>query len=180
VLLIWDASLFFFKELLSMKKVARVLLSAIQEIVYMIGKSPFWLIALLDLCLRLFVVRPLGALLALAVGIVWISHNWNGILLLLMKLRSRLTTWASSYKGKCPWFDSTGRAEIIELVDWLSAQGVSYCNLADEMQLPEQSQWYAISRGLNEAGIFTQISGDAFYLTWRLPRKAAQSDPEAA
>ncbi len=162
-----------------MKKVASVLLSALQEIVYLIGKSPFWLVALLDLCLRLFIVRPLGALLALAVGCVWLVHNWNGLLLLLMKLRSRYTAWANNYKGKCPWFDSTGRTEIIELVDWLSAQGVSYCNLADEMQLPDKSQWYAISRGLNEAGILTQISDDAFYITWRLPRKA-QSGPDAA
>ncbi len=162
-----------------MQKVANTLLSATQELVYLIGKSPFWLVALLDLCLRLFVVKPLGALLALAVGCVWISRNWNGILLWLMKLRSRYTAWANNYKDKCPWFDSTGRAEIIELVDWLSAQGVTYCNLADEMQLPDKSQWYAISRGLNEAGMLTQITGDAFYLTWHLPRKA-QSGPKAA
>ncbi len=40
-----------------MQKVANTLLSAIQELVYLIGKSPFWLVALLDLCLRLFVER---------------------------------------------------------------------------------------------------------------------------
>lgn len=162
-----------------MQKITSALLSAIREIVYLIGKAPFWLVALLDLCLRLFVVRPLGALLALAVGCVWVSRNRGRILLTLMKRRRRYAAWSNNYKEKSEWFDGAGRGEIIGLVDWLAAQGVTYCNLADEMQLPDKSQWYAISKGLNEAGILTQITGDAFYITWRLPRKAQNASHAA-
>jgi len=162
-----------------MQKVKTTLLSVLRDAVHLIGKSPFWLVALLDLGLRLFVVKPLGALLAIAVGCVWISRNIEVIRLTLMKLRHRYTTWANAYEKKCPWFERQGRAEIVELIDWLSAQGVSYCNLADEMELPDKSQWYAISKGINELGILTQVTNDAFYVTWHLPRKK-QNKPDAA
>ncbi len=162
-----------------MKRILGVLLSILQDAVYRIGKMSFWGMALLDLCLRVFVVRPLGALLALAVSCIWISRNVDGIRVALTKFRHMYTTWGNSSEKQCPWYESKGGAEIIELVDWLSSQGVSSCNLAEEIELPDKSQWYAISKSLNEDGMFTQISGDAFVIQWRLPRKT-QSGPAAA
>ncbi len=159
-----------------MQRMIFALLSLLRDAVYRIGRASFRGMALLCFCLRLLVARPLGALLAIAVSLIWVSRNGDGIRRALTKLRHQYNAWGNACE---PWYESKGRAEIGELVDWLSAQGISSCNLAEEIELPEKSQWYAVSLSLNESGLYTQIRGDAFMIKWRLPDNR-QSSPEAA
>jgi len=158
-------------SLLPMQNVFSALLSIIRQNVFLIGKSSFWLIALVDLLLRIFVVQPFGALLAIIVSTIWIIKNIGKIQTFFSKLGRRFATSTNGDEKKSSWLESTGQKEIMELIDWLSSQGITYCNLADEMELPGKSQWLGISQFLNRNGILTQIAGDEFNITWHLPRK---------
>lgn len=51
------------------------LLSALRKARDMTVAAPFWLMAFVAFLLRLFMVRPFGALMALSMGVVWCCGN---------------------------------------------------------------------------------------------------------
>lgn len=157
-----------------MQKTASTLLSALRQARDITAAAPFWFMALIAFLLRLVVIRPLGAILALSMGAVWCWGNMPRIKVLVQKARSWFTAWSAGYEQKSLWYDSVGRNQIATLIQKLSAQGISYCDLATEISLPQKSHWYAISQGLNKMDVITQISDSAFYIAWKLPETGAE------
>lgn len=141
----------------------------------LIEGSPFWAMALFCLFLRLFVKRPLGALLALIIGCVWVYSNMSFVKIFCSSFRSRMSVSLHGYEKQSLWYEHEGRGKIDALIARLSADGVCYCNLAERMgDLPPASHWYAISIALKAKGVTTQISGKAFYISWRLQNQPAE------
>jgi len=157
-----------------MQNVKDTLLSMLRKARDMIAAAPFWLMAFIAFLLRLVVVWPLGALLALSMGVVWCWGNMPRVREFMRNVRSRFTAWSGGYEQKSLWYDNVGRNQITALIERLSAQGVSYCDLAVEISLPPVSHWYSISRELNRLDILTQISGGAFCIAWKLPDTGTQ------
>lgn len=152
------------------KKLLKRTFSVLHPVAVKIGKLTFWGIALLGLILRIFVMRPFGALLALTAGCIWIYYNIHMVKQLLINLLTGLTRLFSGDVETSLWFEYEGREKIRELISALSMQGVSYCNLVEQIKdLPPVNHWYAISKGLHNMGIVTQVSRSAFYITWHLP-----------
>ena len=156
-----------------MKTVTDTLLSAIRQVHIMIVAAPFWLMAFVALLMRLFMIPPVGALLALTMGVIWCLGNMPRVDEFCRNIRNRYTAWRRGYEQKSLWFDNVGRDQIIDLMDRLSASEVCYCDLAAEINMPPASHWYAISRELNKMGVLTQISPKAFYVAWKLPYEEA-------
>lgn len=138
----------------------------------LIGGSPFWAMALFCFFLRLFVKQPLGPLLALITGCVWVWANMNFVKVFFLKIRIKLIAALCGYERQSLWYEHEGCGKIDALITQLTADGVCYCNLAERMSdLPPASHWYAISIALNEKDIMTQISGKEFYISWRLKKQ---------
>lgn len=136
-----------------------------------IGRLSFWGVASLCLLLRLILVCPAGALAAIAVGSIWAYWNISLVKCFLMKLLDGLTGLIGGYEKNSLWYEHGGRDTIHALVALLTVQGVNYCNLTEHIEdFPAKSHWYAISNGLRKTGIITQLSRDAFYITWHLPQ----------
>lgn len=152
-----------------MEKVKTVFLSSSRQIFFLIVGAPFWMLALLDLFLRLFMVRPLGALLAVGANCIWFWYNRKKVGRYFGQLYQRLSSSARTAGAEKTslWYENEGRDKIARLMNSLSAQGVYYCNLASELSLPPKSHWGAISRGLNALGVATQVSDGAFYIAWK-------------
>lgn len=149
------------------QQVAQNLLKASKPIAAKIGKMSFWWMALLCFFLRLFVVYPLGALLALISSCIWLYWNFHGVRLALLKLLSSLNSALGGNEQRSLWYDNEGREKICELIGRLSKQGIHYCNLVEELpDFPSENHWYAISNGLREMGIQSQASRLAFYIYW--------------
>lgn len=154
--------------------------AALRPVAMKIGRLSFWRAALLGLALRLFLLRPLGALLALAAGCVWMYYNIRMMKQLLLGLFSGLTRLLSGDVETSLWYEHGGREKIRALIALLTVQGVSYCELTEQIEdLPPETHWCAISKGLREMGIVTQVTRGAFYISWHLPRAGA-ADSNAA
>lgn len=156
-----------------MQNVTSTLLSTLRKARDITVAAPFWLMAFIAFLLRLLVVYPLGALLALSMGVVWCWGNMPRVRAFTQNIRGRFASWSGGYEQKSLWYDNAGQKQITALVERLSAQGISYCDLAAEINLPPISHWYAIRRELNRLEILTQISGGAFYIAWKLPNTGA-------
>lgn len=155
-------------------------LAALRPVAAKVGRLSFLSVALLGLVLRLFITRPFGALLALTAGCIWMYYNIHQFKQLLLGLLSGLTRMLSGDVETSLWFEHGGRDKIRSLIALLSVQGVSYCNLAEQIEdLPPESHWCAISKGLCEMGIVTQVTRGAFFISWHLPRAGA-ADANAA
>lgn len=135
------------------------------------GNMSFWGVALICLLLRILMVRPMGALAALAVGCVWAYWNISVMKRFLTKLLDGLSRLVGGYEKSSLWFGHGGRDTIEALIALLTVQGVNYCNLVEQIEgFPDESHWYAISNGLRDMGILTQLSHNAFYITWHIPQ----------
>lgn len=156
-----------------MQSITSTLLSMLRKARNIIAAAPFWLMAFVAFLLRLFVVRPLGALLALSMGVVWCWGNMPRVRKFTRNISGRFAAWSGGYEQKSLWYDNVGRNQIAALIERLSAQGIGYCDLAGTISLPPVSHWHAISRELNRLDIRTQISGGAFYIAWKLPDTGA-------
>ena len=153
--------------------------SAVHPFIPKIGRLSFWKTALICLVFRLFVVFPLGQILALTVGCIWMYRNISMFKFAVLKGLWCAIGLFGGYEKKSLWFDHEGKNTILSLVEKLSAQGISYCNLNENMEdMPPASHWYAISSELNNMGILTQMTGNTFYISWHLPqRNNAASNP---
>lgn len=141
-----------------------------------IAHLSFWGVASLCLLLRIFVVHPMGAVCALAVGCVWAYQNISPLKCFFSELFDKLARLVGGYDKTSLWFEHGGRDTIEALVALLSVQGVNYSNLVEQIEdFPEQSHWYAISNALREMGILTQLSHNAFYITWHLPQPSSSA-----
>lgn len=145
----------------------------LKSVAVKIGKMSFWWMALLCFFLRLFVVSPLGALLALISSCIWIYWNFHGVCLALLKVLSGLVSAMGGNEQRSLWYDNEGREKIRDLIARLSKQGIHYCNLVEELpDFPSENHWYAISNGLKEMGVLSQASRHAFYIYWPLQEGA--------
>ena len=161
-----------------MKIATDVILSTFRQARIMTVAAPFWGMAFAAFLMRLLILPPIGALLALMVGIIWCWGNMPLIQNFLKKIRKNYTVWRRGYEQKSLWFDNVGRKQIVALIDRLSANEISYCDLVAEIKMPHASHWYAISCELNKLGILTQISYNAFYIAWKLPAAEDNSENE--
>ena len=135
-----------------------------------IGKLPFWGVAFLCLLLRLFVLYPLGAGAATIIGCVWLYWNVAGVKTVVLKGLWTLVKTLGGCEQHSLWFEHEGRQKICAVINRLSVQGVSCCDLAEELDdLPPENQWYAICNALNTMGIMTQASRHSLYIAWHLP-----------
>lgn len=158
------------KELLS--QAAKLLKPMVAAMEHM----SFWGVAFLCLLLRIFMVRPVGAVCALVVGGLWAYRNISPLKCFFAKLFDQLARLVGGYDKTSLWFEHGGRDTIETLVALLSVQGVNYSNLVEQIEdFPEQSHWYAISNALREMGILTQLSHNAFYITWHLPQPSSSA-----
>ena len=158
----------------SLKETCKKVLKAIRPVVVRVGKMSFWAMALMCCLLRLFVVYPLGSLLAIAGGCTWLYQNFNFFKLGLLKALSALMRVLGSYEQKSIWFEREGRGKIRNLITRFSNENISYCNLVEQIpDFPSESHWYAISNGLKDMGILSQTAHHAFYISWHLPERAA-------
>lgn len=156
------------------RKVSKKSLEVLRPITVRIGKMSFWGMALLCCLLRLFVVVPLGALLAISSSCVWLYQNFNFFKLGLLKTLSALVRTLGGYEQRSLWFEHEGREKIRDLITRLSNEHISYCNLVEQLpDFPSESHWYAISNGLKDMGILSQTAHHAFYISWHLPERAA-------
>lgn len=164
-----------------MKKVSKKSLEVIHSITVRIGKMSFWAMALMCCLLRLFVVHPLGGLLAIAGGCTWLYQNFNFFKLGLLKTLSALIRGLGGYEQKSLWFENEGREKIRSLITRLSNENISYCNLVEQIpDFPSESHWYAISNGLKDMGILSQTARHAFYISWHLPEQTAEPSTNMA
>lgn len=133
---------------------------------------PFWAMALFCFFLRLFVKQPLGPLLALITGCVWMYSNMSFVKVFCSSFRNRMEANLHGYEKQSLWYEHEGRDKIDALIAQLSAEGVCYCNLVKRISdLPPASHWHAISASLKAKGVTTQISGNEFYISWRLKKR---------
>ena len=165
----------------SLKETCKKVLKAIRPVVVRVGKMSFWAMALMCCLLRLFVVYPLGSLLAIAGGCTWLYQNFNFFKLGLLKTLSALVRTLGGYEQRSLWFEHEGREKIRDLITRLSNEHISYCNLVEQLpDFPSESHWYAISNGLKDMGILSQAAHHAFYISWHLPEQAAESSTNMA
>lgn len=131
----------------------------------------FWEMAFLCFLLRLFVAQPVGAVLALAVGSLWLCRNFEKVkktaryaLFTLTELDDEEEETGSA------WFDEGGRDKIQSLIGRLSDEKVNTCNLVQVIEdFPPEDQWNAIQDGLLKMQVLSQTTEQAFYITWALP-----------
>ena len=156
-----------------LKQISQRLIETLKPVGNRIGKMSFWGMALLCFFLRLFVVHPLGAMLALISSSIWLYWNFHGVRLALLKVLSGLTSAMGGNEQRSLWYDNEGREKIRDLIARLSKQGIHYCNLVVELpDFPSENHWYAISNGLKEMGVLSQASRHAFYIYWPLQEGA--------
>lgn len=150
--------------------------NAVRPMVRKIGKMPFWLMALLCFGMRIFVKQPLGALLVIVVGSIWAFKNISVIRVFLVSFRNRMIVNLRGYEKESLWFENGGRERIKALIVQLSAKGICFCNLSEAIgDLPPVSHWYAISSGLEVIGVTAQISGDTFYISWKVQTQQGEN-----
>mgnify|MGYP003623926469 CR=1 FL=1 len=138
-----------------------------------IADQSFWVIALVTFGVWKLVKWPIGWMAALTIGIYWLVKNRDFLLWWMQQLNCRLIFWLNGIQDHSMWFDQEGREKILALIERLSAEGKSYCNLAEELELPGYAHWYDISNGLNEYGIISQITTNSFYIMWKPAQQAA-------
>lgn len=156
------------------KRLLKKLIDIFGPIAKQIGKMSFGGMALLCLVLRLFVVYPLGPGAAILSGCIWAYWNLNFVKTTVLKGLWGIMGALGGHEQQSIWFEHEGRNKIIEVIDRLSAQGINYCNLVEQIEdLPPETQWYAICSGLKAMGIVAQSTRHALYITWRLPEAAA-------
>lgn len=126
----------------------------------------FWTMSLICLGLRCFVKYPLGPLLALVVGTVWCIENMDSVRRFFRVVQGKMSGCARGCESSSLWYDHGGREQIGELIATLTGKGKYFCNLAEEIKMPPQSHWDIIGKALNEQGVKTQISKDAFFIAW--------------
>ena len=73
-----------------MQIIKSTLLSMLRHAVNMTVAAPFWLMAFAAFLMRLFVVPPFGALLALAMGVVWCCGNAESVRTFIGSVRQRI------------------------------------------------------------------------------------------
>ena len=140
------------------------------EVAKKIGRLPFWGMAFLCLLLRLFMLYPLGACAAVVIGCIWLYWNVADVKTAVLKGLWGLLKTLGGCEQRSLWFEHEGRQKIGAVIHRLSVQGVSCCDLAEEVDdLPPENQWYAICLGLNTMGIMTQVSRHSLYIAWHLP-----------
>lgn len=141
------------------------------RILELIADLPGWMVFLLILSIGMFMVKPLGALAELGIGVYWIIKNKTN--LKLQKAKISLISIFSGCQTRSLWYENEGKKQIDRLIREKSSKGIAYCNLSDELNMPPYNQYYAISIELNEMGISTQIAKEYFYITWPLEKFAA-------
>jgi len=139
-----------------------------KKLVTLIGTMRFWHVAGLCFLFRVFVTYPIGTLLALVTGTIWGVSNLGMLRQKASTLQCNMAAWTNE-SAESLWFKHEGRQQILALINQLSAQGTSYCNLTSHLSMPPKAQWNAIRNGLHDMGIVSQIAGDSFYITWHLP-----------
>lgn len=137
----------------------------------LVADQPLWVILLAMLGTWKLVKWPIGWLAAMTIGVYWAVKNKEFIRWWVQQLHCRLIFWLNGIQDRSLWFEQEGREQILSLVERLSAEGRSYCDLAKELELPAYSHWHAISKGLNELGILSQMTNTSFYILWKLPDK---------
>lgn len=157
-----------------MQNITTSLIFIFQKFRDMTAASPFWLMAFVAFMLRLIVIRPLGALLAITISIAWCWGNMSIVNKFIQNILRRLAMWGNVNEQKSLWYDNVGQKCIMELIFNFSAQGIYCCELTAEISLPPVSHWYAISRELEKQDILTQISGGAFYIAWKPSESAVE------
>lgn len=130
----------------------------------------FWLMALICLAFRCFVLYPFGQLCALVIGTVWCYENWTTVRRFFQSIGGKAAGVAREVSSDSTslWYEQEGEKLIENLISTLSRKNISYCNLAEQIKLPPESHWHAISVALNKKGIRTQVSRDAFFIAWNL------------
>jgi hypothetical protein len=84
--------LYYEKERFGMKKITGTFLLALCLIRDWTISASFWKMAFVAILLRLFVMPPLGAILALVMGVAWCLGNAGGIRDFVCSVRRRNTT----------------------------------------------------------------------------------------
>ena len=106
-----------------------------------IGRLPFWGMAFLCLLLRLFMLYPLGACAAAVIGCIWLYWNVAGFKTAVLKGLWGLLKTLGGCEQRSLWFEHEGRQKIGAVIHRLSVQGVSCCDLAEEVDdLPPENQ----------------------------------------
>ena len=86
-----------------LKQISQRLIETLKPVGNRIGKMSFWGMALLCFFLRLFVVHPLGAMLALISSSIWLYWNFHGVRLALLKVLSGLTSAMGGNEQRSLW-----------------------------------------------------------------------------
>ena len=140
-----------------------------------IGRMSFWGMAFLCFVFRLFMVYPLGACAAIATSCIWLYWNLSAFKTGVLKGLWIVLGALGGRQQQSIWFEHEGREKIKDVINRLSAQGINYCNLVEQVEdLPPENQWYAICNGLKAMGLVAQTARRALYITWRLPEAAAE------
>jgi len=147
------------------------LYKAVRTICAKVVRFSFWETAFLCFLLRLFVAPPFGAVLALAVGCLWLYRNFETIKISARRALDTLIELDDQEKEACSvWFDEVGRDEIQSVIGRLSNERVNTCNLVQVLEdFPPEEQWEAIREELLKMQILSQTTDYAFYITWALP-----------
>jgi hypothetical protein len=124
----------------------------------------FWKMALLCFVFRYFVLRPLGAVLALLTGTLWCIENTDTVRRFFHMIHSKVQGGTNTDVTSSLWYENGGREKIEQEIQRVTSQEERFCNLAECIHLPPASHWPAIARSLSSQGIQTQVSGDAFYI----------------
>ncbi len=86
-----DAFVYAKKEMAIMQRIITSLISALLHTCKIIVMLSFWRMAFIAFLLRLFIVYPIGPLLALLTGIVWCVGNVDRILSFTQAILDRFT-----------------------------------------------------------------------------------------
>ena len=124
------------KLLSSIKTTALGLFSKLRKFLQGMG---FWKMALLCFLFRCFMLRPLGAVLALVVGTLWCIENMDTVRRFFRVAREKVQSGTKSSITSSLWYENGGREKIEHEILQMTSKGEHFCNLAGCVQLPPQS-----------------------------------------
>lgn len=166
-----DAFILFVKEGKNVELVKKAFKIFWKGLLLFIDTSPGWMVLLMILVVRVFMVRPLGAFAGLGIGVYWIIMNKTG--LRWRKISLHFMSVFFGYPSYSLWYEHVGKNQIEDVIRNKSSIGISCCNLTDELNMPPFNQYRAICIKLNEMGIRTQVAKDYFIIAWSPEEYAA-------
>lgn len=161
------------EKISALERLPQKLWGGLRTVSVKVVRFSFWEMAFLAFLLRLLVAPPFGAVLALAVGGLWLYKNFAAAKDAVIRALASLTEFSEEEEGEYEaslWFRETGRDEIQLVIAELSNHKINTCDLVQQIEdFPPEDQWDALKKEVRSLQVLPQTTEYAFYITWALP-----------